>query len=443
MNISLTDWMKFKNKLASISTKAVDEMTAWLQSKGGYMNVSKDELTSYAWALATKYGEASASLSAQMYDETAEASGVKVPAAEVADTVSYGEMKRAINAVTKKITTDSAVSNTVGKYVKRTGADTTLKNAERDGAQFAWVPAGDSCAFCMTLASRGWQYMSKDAMKNGHASHIHPKCDCTYAIRFSDEDTVEGYDPKVYQDMYYNAEGNTSTEKINSMRRIQYQENKDKINAQKRIAYKEKKLAELEKEESRKREKALNPNTRINKDAYSEKELRKFTDSLGETTNTSREIYKNAKEMLDHRDGTLYEDLAFVDTTKKKSKINKDFDFYDEETKTSACKPSKDMKTMLEEAEPYTIIGLHNHPNSYAPSDSDIEKALERQYKYGLVFCHNGTKYKYSVKENYDSFNTHFMLENLEKAVYDKNTDKINMYIEDLKELGVDMEVFL
>ena len=44
-----------------------------------------------------------------------------------------------------------------------------LKNALRDGAEFAWVPNGDTCAFCMTLASRGWQRASKRAIKNGHA----------------------------------------------------------------------------------------------------------------------------------------------------------------------------------------------------------------------------------------------------------------------------------
>lgn len=49
----------------------------------------------------------------------------------------------------------------VSRLVKRAGADTTLKNAQRDGAEFAWVPHGDSCAFCLTLASRGWQRASQ------------------------------------------------------------------------------------------------------------------------------------------------------------------------------------------------------------------------------------------------------------------------------------------
>ena len=240
MEISLSDWMKYKNKLSAISTKASDELVAWLQTKGGYQSVDKEDLISYAYALATKYGEATASLSAQMYDEVAEASGVTVPSAEVANTVSYSEMTKAINGVTKTQTTNKNIGNVVSRYTKRAAEDTTLNNAERDGAQFAWVPMGDTCVFCLTLASRGWQYMSKSARKNGHASHIHANCDCTYAVRFSEDDDVEGYDPKVYQNMYYSAEGSTPSEKINSMRRIQYQSNKDKINAQKRANYAEK-----------------------------------------------------------------------------------------------------------------------------------------------------------------------------------------------------------
>lgn len=237
MEITQAEWTRFKNMLSAINTRAVDDMMDWLESKGGIANVSFQEMSSYGYALATKYGEASASLSAQMYDEVAAASGMTLPAAEVADTVSYTEIAKAITKVAAQTQNAQRVSDVVGRYTKRTGADTMLKNAERDGAQFAWVPAGDSCAFCIALASRGWQFISKKSFKNGHAEHIHTNCDCTYAVRFDKKTNVAGYDPQVYKDMYYGAEGNTPQEKINSMRRIQYQDNKDKINAQKRANY--------------------------------------------------------------------------------------------------------------------------------------------------------------------------------------------------------------
>ena len=91
------------------------------------------------------------------------------------------------------------------------------------------------------LASNGWQNQSARAMKGNHASHIHPNCDCTYAVRFDGKSNVKGYNPDKYKAMYQNAEGSSWNDKLNSMRRIQYQENKDRINAQKRANYAEKK----------------------------------------------------------------------------------------------------------------------------------------------------------------------------------------------------------
>lgn len=216
--ISLREWMRFKNKLAAISTKASDEFVDHFVKGGGYGKFSAQEITEYAYALATKYGEASAELACQMYDATAAAGGVNVSAAEPAATATYQETAKAIYGTLGTGNMERAV----GRLVKQAGADTTLKNALRDKAQFAWIPSGDTCSFCLTLASRGWQYMSKDALKNGHATHIHANCDCTYAVRFDRKSTVEGYNPDKYLEMYQNAEGDTPQEKINSMRRMQY-----------------------------------------------------------------------------------------------------------------------------------------------------------------------------------------------------------------------------
>lgn len=57
---------------------------------------------------------------------------------------------------------------------------------------------------------------------------------------------------------------------------------------------------------------------------------------------------------------------------------------------------------MLANAEPFTIIALHNHLGSTVPSLSDIEAAYNRKYKYGLIACHNGTLMKYEVHGSYN-----------------------------------------
>lgn len=237
MEISLKDWTSFIGKMSKLSKDASDRMLKYVRDNGGYANIDTKELIGYATALAQKYGEGAATLAALMYDAIAELSGVSLPAADVAETVTYGEMAQAIQGAAKFSENDEYLSSIVGRFVKRAGADTTLKNAIRDGAEFAWIPHGDTCAFCIALAANGWQRASFDALYNGHAEHIHSNCDCMYAIRHNPNTEYIGYSPKYYQKMYDDAEGKTPTQKINAMRRGFYQQNKDEINARKRDAY--------------------------------------------------------------------------------------------------------------------------------------------------------------------------------------------------------------
>lgn len=237
MQITEKAWVEYITKMSQISQKAADLMHSWVQKNG----LENDKaLLDYAYALSQHYGQAIGALSCQMYEATAVAQGVIVPTAEVADLPDYGEVAKAVKGTKKQ--SPNNIPGTLARLVKQVGADTTLKNAERDGAQFAWVPHGDTCAFCITLASRGWQYMSKKALRNGHAEHIHAHCDCEYAVRFDGKSTVAGYDPNKYLEEYYDANGD-----INEMRRKRYAQNKDAINARKRELYASKKAEKLEK----------------------------------------------------------------------------------------------------------------------------------------------------------------------------------------------------
>ena len=168
---------------------------------------------------------------------TIEVQNAQVAAAVPAETPDYGTVAKMVKAT---ITSPSAMIQGVSRLVKQAGADTTLQNARRDRAQFAWIPHGDTCAFCLMLASNGWRNQSQNAMKNGHVSHIHSNCDCTYAVRFDSRTTVAGYDPDRYLEQYRAANGD-----LNAMRRADYQANKDIINAQKRRAYASRKGLEL------------------------------------------------------------------------------------------------------------------------------------------------------------------------------------------------------
>lgn len=180
------------------------------------------EFIDYAYAIVTQYGEASAALAAEMYDLTAELEGVFLPSAELADLANYGDVAKSVRGTIKTSQNFEEIASAATRWVKMAAADTTLHNALRDGAEFAWIPQGDTCAFCLTLASRGWKPASKKAIKGDHAEHIHSNCDCQYAIRFDERTQVSGYDPEMYLSMYQNAEGRTPAQKINAMRRAAY-----------------------------------------------------------------------------------------------------------------------------------------------------------------------------------------------------------------------------
>lgn len=227
MQITAKTWNEYITRLSRLNRKAGQLMRQYIDTHG---TGDADALITYAAALVTKYGEGSAELACQMYDALAEAANAGVPAAEPAEPADYGEVARMVNAT--KNQNPANLPNGVSRLVKRAGADTTLKNAVRDGAEWAWVPHGDTCPFCITLASNGWQKASSKVLKGGHADHIHANCDCEFAIRFDHNTTVAGYDPDKYLKQYRDAGGD-----INKMRRVNYAANKERINAQKRAAY--------------------------------------------------------------------------------------------------------------------------------------------------------------------------------------------------------------
>lgn len=239
--ISRREWLSYIERLRKLNEKAADSVREYVSKNGGTANVDRQSLIDYAYGVATKYGEGSATLSAEMYDAVAQLEGKNVKSAVPADTPTYGEVAKIINGIIRQSNNENMLASGVGRLVKRTGVDTVMNNALRDGAEWAWIPVGDTCAFCITLASQGWVRASRKAIKNGHAEHIHANCDCTYAVRFDSNLEVEGYDPEEYRKMYYGAGGKTPEEKINAMRRMQYAERKDVINAQKRAAYAERK----------------------------------------------------------------------------------------------------------------------------------------------------------------------------------------------------------
>lgn len=376
MQITANAWNEYITRLSRLNQKAGQLMREYIGSHG---TESTDDLIAYAYGLVTKYGEGSAELACQMYDALAEAANAGVPAAEPAEPADYGEVARMVNAT--KNQNPANLPNGVSRLVKRAGADTTLKNAVRDGAEWAWVPHGDTCPFCITLASNGWQKASSKVLKGGHAEHIHANCDCEFAIRFDHNTTVAGYDPEKYLKQYRDAGGD-----INKMRRIDYAARKDAINAQKRAAYAVRKV--------NKSERSYSGGVGSNKadlDYMNSAPYRAKFDSVSDNPALNQSIYKYCKAAVTHQSGDYYEDLSILRMDgslvgQTSSKVRNETQY------------SRTLNAAVKSAEPYSLVSLHNHGTNVPPSGADFGSAGEKKYAFGIVACHDGTIYKYSTR---------------------------------------------
>ena len=266
---------------------------------------------------------------------------------------------------------------------------------ERNGFdEYTFLALGDACSVCRALD--GKHFKVKKMMSGTNAPPMHPRCRCSVAAYEDSEDYVAWLE---FLDKGGTAEewnrSRTFAEKEESKRKYKYEDTI--INA-----------------------------SEISSAGY----RRKFTDITGENK-ISRSLWENALDMLDHRSGTRYEDLAFVDSKTGDAKINKNYD------KENTASPSKSMKKMLTEAEPYSVIAIHNHPGSSAPSYSDLVVCKNRKYKYGLVVCHDGTIYKYSVDDK--KFNKPMAISAVDLLLKNGYTKEVKKR---LKDAGVSLEVW-
>lgn len=165
---------------------------------------------------------------------------------------------------------------------------------------------------------------------------------------------------------------------------------------------------------------------------------RKLFNNLDESTAIQRTAYERAREMLSHRSGTKFEDLAFIDTVTGKAMIRADYDVENEVI------PSLKMRRMVMGAEPSTIIAIHNHPGSSVPSIMDLSTAYEKRYKYGIIACHNGYVMRYRVLGGFNEVIVDQLLDKANKYLYNDSGsgDRLEAILDLLKAENVELEVF-
>lgn len=163
-----------------------------------------------------EFGDAAASIACSAYDVTMDELGIDARPAQIHNPVSVPKAQATVNYFVHNVTPDNfnafaqAMAERAYNDVGRAANNTTIKNAERDyskGVRYARVPTGkETCGFCVMLASRGFDYKSRQSagdMGFGF-NRFHDRCDCRVVA--GDEYTeVEGYDPDWLYDVYLDA----------------------------------------------------------------------------------------------------------------------------------------------------------------------------------------------------------------------------------------------
>ena len=140
--------------------------------------------------------------------------------------------------------------------------------------------------------------------------------------------------------------------------------------------------------------------------------------------------------MLQHRSGTKFEDMTYINTVTGEQLTRSDYDVENQ------VMPSKRMKEMVQKSEPYTVIALHNHPGSSVPSMADIHSAYVQKYKYGLIVCHNGVLMRYCVTGESNYVVVPPLLDKAQKYLYNNNEKALQRVLAELKEENIILEVF-
>lgn len=165
---------------------------------------------------------------------------------------------------------------------------------------------------------------------------------------------------------------------------------------------------------------------------------RRLYNNLDESVDIQRTACKKAREMLAHRSGTKFEDMTFINTATGEALTRTDYEVENQ------VLPSKQMRKMVSEAEPHTVIAIHNHPGSSVPSITDLETAYEKRYKYGLIACHNGYVMRYRALGDFNEVIVDHLLDKANKCLYNGSeaTVRLEAILDLLKAENVELEVF-
>ncbi|WP_445080007.1 VG15 protein [Actinomyces bowdenii] len=190
---------------------ALGDLTEWLSSVDlrGPERV-RDELLEVLPRLVDRYGDMSATVAAEWYEDLRGEAETSLYVARLADGTMALEVERTARWAAGALWGDdpAALLRTLGgpleRFIHYSGRETVRQNVYQDRSKprYARVPGRSGCcAWCRMLSARGFAYSS--AEKAGAVSHYHDHCNCEVVPEWgATRSHIAGYDPDQYMAEY-------------------------------------------------------------------------------------------------------------------------------------------------------------------------------------------------------------------------------------------------
>lgn len=185
--------------------------------------VARNAIIEVFGELTAKHGDVAASAAAELYEGLRQQA---FPSSSfrtlLAPSVSFEQAEATVRYAAEHLFNGDPdkmldlLNGNLQRYVENAGRDTIRLNAGRDPHRPRWarVPAGGkTCAWCLTLASRGWVYSSATS-GGGEGNEFHNDDRCMVVPGWGDSPQLPGYDPATLEAKYLAARRELESERL-------------------------------------------------------------------------------------------------------------------------------------------------------------------------------------------------------------------------------------
>lgn len=189
-------------------------------------------------------------------------------------------------------------------------------------------------------------------------------------------------------------------------------------------------MVELEEQRIGRNKETIINHTYINSGGYK----RKF-DNISNNKALSRILYRLAKDMLEHRTGTKYEDMYWIDLDTL-SIVAKETNAVVEKRVVYTAATERVIKKYN------NLLTIHTHPDSFPPSIDDLNSNYDHEYVAGIVVCHDGRIYMYFANERVNENENYYKLvvEGYLKSGYNEDEAQIKALSEIQKNFDINFK---